>query len=163
FKASGHDLKHLIRCFCNSAAYQRTSRPVTGNEDDKVLFSHMTVKVLSPEVLYDSLLLAMGVDDLGEALRPPPQPQRGPALTGREQFVNFFTTKEEGDDPNEFGFGIPQMLRLMNSAVFNKTTPVVEKLSTDAADRDKAIEGLFLTVLARRPTAVEAKKMADYV
>jgi len=35
--ASGFDHKHLARCICNSKAYQRTSRPVGGNEEDRRL------------------------------------------------------------------------------------------------------------------------------
>src|SRR5207248_1876187 len=55
FTASGFDLKHLARCITTSQAYQRSSRPVPGNEADIVAFSHMTVKALTPEVLYDAL------------------------------------------------------------------------------------------------------------
>src|SRR5262249_61536785 len=55
FAASGFDFKHLARCITTSKAYQRTSRPVPGNESDTVAFSHMAVKVLIPEVLYDAL------------------------------------------------------------------------------------------------------------
>jgi hypothetical protein len=50
FKTSGFNLKHFVRCVCNSEAYQRTSRPVKGNEDDRDFFSHMAVKVMGPEV-----------------------------------------------------------------------------------------------------------------
>src|SRR5262249_1448060 len=55
FVASGFDVKNLIRAICNSQAYQRTSKPQGDNEDDNVLFSHMNVKVMSPEQLFDSL------------------------------------------------------------------------------------------------------------
>ena len=37
FKASGYDRKHLIRCICNSKAYQRSSETVTANESDEKL------------------------------------------------------------------------------------------------------------------------------
>ena len=32
-KASGFDVKELVRAICNSQTYQRTSKPVQGNED----------------------------------------------------------------------------------------------------------------------------------
>src|SRR5205807_309050 len=54
FIASEFDIKHLIRCVCNSRAYQRSSRPASGNEKDGELFSRMAVKPIEPEALYDS-------------------------------------------------------------------------------------------------------------
>src|SRR5581483_5086807 len=44
FADSGFDVKHLVRCVCNSRAYHRTSRPAAGNEADAELFSRMAVK-----------------------------------------------------------------------------------------------------------------------
>ncbi len=38
FKASNFSFKQLIRGICNSQAYQRTSRPLLGNKDDRELF-----------------------------------------------------------------------------------------------------------------------------
>src|SRR5262249_21025082 len=61
FAASGFDVKHLYRCMCLSGAYQRTSRPVPGNERDEKLFGRMAVKPVGPEALYDSLLVVYGV------------------------------------------------------------------------------------------------------
>src|SRR5262249_34063385 len=49
FVASGFDVKHLVRCICNSQAYQRTSRSAAGNEADAVLFSGMAGKRIGPE------------------------------------------------------------------------------------------------------------------
>jgi hypothetical protein len=146
FKKSGFDQKHLIRCICASQAYQRTSRPNNNADAEPHLLARMTVKVMSPDVLYDALTQVLGVKDL---------PQ------GRQGFVTFFTTKEEGDDPDEFGLGIPQFLRLMNSPVFNEGGPVTDELAKEVPA--KAIETLFLRTLSRRPTAAEAEKMAAYV
>src|SRR5262249_4422152 len=69
FRRSNHDIKHVTRCLCNSQAYQRTSRPLPGNESDSELFSHMAVKVLSPEVFYDSLGLLVPLDSVA-SVRP---------------------------------------------------------------------------------------------
>jgi hypothetical protein len=66
FKASGHDFKHLVRCLCNSQAYQRTSRSLPENEGDKKLFSRMVVKVMSPESFYDSLTVLL-TDEMAPA------------------------------------------------------------------------------------------------
>lgn len=167
FTDSGFDLKHLLRAFCNTKAYQRTSSPIKGNEDDTQLFSRTTVKVMNPEVLYDSLTQAMGVSNLGGTTTPSRfgggAIGRGPQGGGREQFVAFFTTKDESDDATEIGFGIPQYLRLMNSRPFNEGGVVVERLMKDDSSPEKVIEGLFLTTLSRRPEPDEVKKLAAYV
>jgi len=70
--------------------------------------------------------------------------------------------EEAGDDPDEFSLGVPQFLRLMNSAQFNGRAPVVERLMKDDTPADKVIEGLYLATLSRRPTETEAKKLGDY-
>src|SRR5262249_43617710 len=104
FASSGFDLKHLARCITTSKTYQRTSRPVSGNEADANGFSHMAVKVLTPEVLCDALALAVK----GSVERP----------EAREQFVRAFRTGEDAT-PTEYIQGIPQMLRLMNAPLRN--------------------------------------------
>src|SRR5208283_2944919 len=46
-KSAGFNQKHLIRAICNSQTYQRTSRPTEGNKQDRELFSHMALKLLT--------------------------------------------------------------------------------------------------------------------
>src|SRR5262249_31349428 len=53
FAASGFDLQHLIRGIAKSQTYQRTSRVLPGNKSDQQWLSHMAVKPLRPEVLFD--------------------------------------------------------------------------------------------------------------
>src|SRR5262249_36190169 len=65
FVASEFDIKHLIRCICNSQAYQRSSQPTAENREDIKLQSHHAIKVMSAEVLYDSLTQAMGHEPAG--------------------------------------------------------------------------------------------------
>src|SRR5439155_12477874 len=60
FGDSGFDIKQLIRGICNSQAYQRTSKPVGDNRDDRMLYSHQSIKVLSGEQLYDGLPAVIG-------------------------------------------------------------------------------------------------------
>jgi hypothetical protein len=62
FADSGFDVKHLVRCVCNSRAYQRTSRPAAGNEADAEHFARMAVKPVGPEALYDSIMVVFGVN-----------------------------------------------------------------------------------------------------
>lgn len=167
FKASGFDLKHLIRCVCNTQAYQRTSKPLKENAEDTALFSHMTVKVMDAEVLYDSLCTALGTPELRTATAfggrgfgggPP-----GGGGGARQAFVRFFSTKEEGDDGTEMGFGVPQFLRLMNSRPFNEGGALIDAMVKEEMTPDEAIEVLFLRTLSRRPTQDEVQKFSAYL
>jgi hypothetical protein len=167
FRAAGFDQKHLIRAICNSQAYQRSSKPLKENEQDTQLFSRQAVKVMDPEVLYDSLCLALGTTEL-RTTAGGERPGFGGGFRGgnggpRAAFVNFFSTKEDGDDATEMSFGIPQFLRLMNSKPFNEGGAVIDKLTKDGASPEQVIEGLYLTALARRPTEAEVKKLTAYI
>src|SRR5206468_3616833 len=109
FKASGFDLRYLCQAICISESYQRTSMPVAGNAKDDKLFSRMLIKVLTPEQLFDSLVVATGNPGnrgLGKPINNP-----------RAQFVSFFRSDGEGDAIN-YQRGIPQALRMMNSGQF---------------------------------------------
>ena len=55
FVANKYDMKHLIRQIMNSAAYQRSSKKVTGNEADNRYYSRYLVRRLSGEVILDCL------------------------------------------------------------------------------------------------------------
>lgn len=170
FIASGHDLKHLIRCLCNSAAYQRTSWPLPENKDDEKLFSHMAVKVLGPDALFDSLVLALGNPKLPGGLGSPlpyevyagkPPGATRPQL--REEFLKFFDTKDDSGKATEYTHGIPQVLALLNARQFNAAPPIVDKLIKSGVSQEKAIEALFLAALSRRPTADEVRPMTTYL
>jgi hypothetical protein len=165
FAASSFDLKHLIRCVCNSETYQRSSAPIAENKDDVEHFSHQTVKVMSAEALYDSLTAAMGSEPSagGAGGGRPGAGGRGFGGGGREQFVRFFDTREEGDGASDSGHGIPQFLRLMNSAQLNRTTALVNRLVKEDMSREKAIETMYLTTLSRRPTPTEVEKLSAYL
>jgi hypothetical protein len=109
FVSSGFDLKHLARDIVSSKAYQRSSDPVAGNESDTTAFSHMAVKVLSPEVVYDSLTVLFAVD---KTFFTKKQGAKGKASAipeqSREQFARFFRLGEAAD-PTEYTQGIPQL------------------------------------------------------
>jgi hypothetical protein len=147
FKSSGHDIKHLFRCLCNSQAYQRTSKPLPQNEADAALFSHMAIKPLSPDAFYDSLIV---LNSIG---------RNGGKNSSREQFLSDFRTQEGAD--GVFSHGIPQFLKRMNGEEFNSGAAIIDQLRS--ASRDQAIESLYLATLARRPTADEVRLMSAYL
>lgn len=162
FVASQFDLKELIRAICNSTTYQRTSKPNKSNEGDTVLFSHMTIKPLAPEQLYDSLVSVVGAGRGTPAgnRKAAQQKTNGPN-NPRAQFVNFFMV-EEGADPTEYQAGIPQALRLMNSPQLASNPALLGQLERSAAP-EKVIERLYLATLSRRPTPAEMERSVRYV
>ncbi|HKB06526.1 MAG TPA: DUF1553 domain-containing protein, partial [Gemmataceae bacterium] len=171
FVASEFDVKHLFRCIGNSKAYQRTSRPVPGNEADAILVSKMAVKPVGPEALYDSMMVvyaaskslpASGKPGAGKPMKPGTGKPGGPAMSPRDEFIHFFHGPG-GAEPGEFAHGIPQFLRRMNGESFNAPNPIVARLVREEASPERAIQTLFLATLTRRPTAEEQALMMKYV
>jgi hypothetical protein len=165
FKKNDFDLKHLIRGICASRAYQRTSRPCEGNREDTELFSHMAIKSMTPEQLYDSLTAVMGDRPGGGKGFGGKKKNfaKGQPRSPRDQFIAFFRTADD-PDPTEYNGGIPQALRLMNSAL---TAPANARLLNEAMELGKTpeeiIEHLYLGALARRPTVEETRRLTAYV
>lgn len=158
FVASGHDLKHLIRALTNSQVYQRSSRALPDNAQDKELLSHMALKPLRPEVLFDSLQVVNKGSGYGPA---PATPKDAGGLTPRETFARFFGNQEWSNDPSELVYGIPHYLRLMNVADGGTVLPKL--LTQGGDDSKKVIELLYLSALARRPSEAELATMQQYV
>jgi hypothetical protein len=164
---SGFDLKHLTRCICLTKAYQRTSATVSGNKDDVQFYSHMPVKVMSADMLYDSLavVLGHGVGDDAKAAPKKKGMNKKQGFAGpREQFRHFFHAEADDDSGvvEDYTHGIPQVLRLMNSRQTNELGAAVGRL-TRGATPDRNIETLFLATLSRKPSEVEAKRMQAYL
>ncbi|QDU96622.1 DUF1549 domain-containing protein [Lignipirellula cremea] len=129
FLASGTDVKHLIRCLCNSQTYQRTSRPLPENASDETLCSHMAVKVLTPDMLADSREIIIGG-----------------RLGGRDakRYEELFINDELA---TQLGYGIPHYLRLMVLHADERQVPAtlddlfLKVLSRLPTDEDRKLMG----------------------
>jgi hypothetical protein len=162
---SEFDLKHLVRCLCLSNAYQRTSIGLEEDGRENSSYDRMPVKMLPPGVLYDSLKRATGWPELKLGL-----PERKTKLTvlttftPREVFVDFFRSSQGMEaDPLENDHGIPQALKLMNADQLNQVPPIVRQITESAAGPEDAIERLYLTALARRPSSAEVSLIKGYL
>jgi hypothetical protein len=155
-----YDLKYLIKAMCLSETYQRTSKPTADNGADTKLFSHMTMKVMSPEQLFDSLAAVTG--NLRDTKGPKGVNPKGPRLGARDQFVNFYLAGAETTSAVDYEAGIPQALRLMNSPIANNPATIRALLGKDTKPAD-AVEKIYLAALSRRPTAAELKDLTAYV
>ncbi len=162
FVASGFDVRQLIRALCNSETYQRTSKPTARNREAvPELFSRMAVKVLTPEQLYDSLVMILGAPNQANPRRNPANAARLRNASPRALFIAFF----KGDDnaePTEYQAGIPQVLRMMNAPMLNNFATLAPLLKSDKTP-EQIIERLYLTALARRPSAHELQRCVALV
>jgi hypothetical protein len=169
FAQGGFNVKDLVRAICNSETYQRTSKPSGNNESDEVLFSHMGIKVMSPEQMFDSLEKIGGGPGknvpAGKKNKKPAQPnkKKGGPNNQRAAFVAFFQLGD-GADPTEYQAGIPQALRLMNAPQLSNGNALLGKL-VGIPDQQpaKVIEQLYLATVSRPPTLQEISRLADYV
>jgi hypothetical protein len=162
FVTSGFDVKHLIRGVCLSRAYQRSSKPVSGNEKDDRFVSHRSVKVMTPEQLYDSLTLVTRTPaQERDAVKKAGGMKAGPAGP-RDQFVQFYLAGAEATDATEYEAGIPQALRLMNSR-FAGGPNSVRAIAPPGTATPAAIEAIYLSALSRRPTTDETARLTAYV
>ena len=162
FADSGFDVKHLVRCICNSQAYGRTSRPLAENQKDETLFSHMAVKVMTPEVLYDSLHVVVNAwpADPAPGSGKKPQKHQEVILEPRDAFVRFFARTADVDRGEQFAYGIPHMLRLMNGRELNPDPPFIAEQSAEKSP-EELIKTIYLVVLSRQPSEQELRRMIE--
>jgi hypothetical protein len=153
FVESGFNLKFLCRAILNSRTYQQTSRPGKDADPRRAaeLFARMSIKVLSAEQLYDSLVEILG------------PPTRDKDRSGaRSEFVQFIADDPDRD-PTRYERGIPQLLRLMNSPQFagKNVSALLSRIATSDRSADEVADELFVAILARRPTAAERQLVHD--
>ncbi|MCH7990230.1 MAG: DUF1553 domain-containing protein, partial [Planctomycetes bacterium] len=166
FVKSDYNLKQLIRWICNSDAYQLTSRFNDTNrlDDPKKgyppLFSRMYIKQMTPEQLFDSLLVATKADHVGQSDWDGVSKKRQQWL---QQFVIAFQT-EENDEETTFDGTIPQALLMMNSRLVqdavgdNRGTYFYEVVHSRRDER-QAVRKLCLAALSRYPTEEELNRV----
>jgi len=167
FNDSGHDVKHLIRCICNSEAYQRTSRTKDENHTLTAAFGRMPLRVMTADQLYDSLKQAYGDPKLD--LRAPGLDDgntRGESAAVGDAYLEFlrrFGTNKE--DATDFTHGIPQMLTMINHPRLLAGSKALDayRKARPAATEKQVVEWLHLSTLSRRPTAREQEATARYL
>lgn len=161
---SGFDLKHLIRAIVTSRAYQRTSQALPQNRDDSEHFSHVAVKPLRPEMLYDSLSVVLYPVLPKPGAKPgPPPPLTGLPKTPREEFARAFAMRPDETVGSQVNTGVPQFLQLLNGDLLNRETPGLARLLRGDPAPAEAIESIYLTALSRRPSSEETRWMLEFV
>ena len=164
FVKSGYDLKQLVRWICNSEAYNLTSRFSDGNlKDDPAagetpMFSHLYIKSMTVEQVYDSLLVATNAHKTASGGWEQAESRRQQWL---QQFVQTFGT-DENDESTSFDGTIPQALMMMNGELIQNAlkdaqgSTLHRVLTSPAKPADKAKQ-LYLATLTRVPSERELK------
>ena len=170
FVKARYDVKQLVRWIANSEAYNLTSQFGRDNELDNPaagevpLFSHMYVKTMSPEQLYDSLIIATEAHKAGRSSWAEADKKKQQWM---QQFVVAFDT-DEADEATTFNGTIPQALLMMNSELVkdaissDKGTYLGSVLANRGSDMDK-INQLYESVLGRKPSRTELTKFNGIV
>jgi hypothetical protein len=179
FVKSGYDMKQLMRWIANTEAYNLTSKITKKNEVDNpaageaALFSHMYVKPMTAEQLYDSLIVATSAHKSGRGGWEQSERQRQQWL---QQFVRAFGN-DMAEESNSFDGTIPQALMMMNTnprpegdqatlmsgaVSLEAGSHLAELLAGPGADSVK-IQKLFQTALGRMPTRSELTKLQSVV
>jgi hypothetical protein len=164
FSKVNYDVKHLIRWICNSEAYNLTSRMKPANMKDNPaagetpMFSHMYVKSMTAEQLYDSLIIATNAHKAGRSNWESAEAQRQRWLG---QFFQTFGT-DENDEATSFDGTIPQALTLMNgelveNAISNSKGSLLNDVLTSKSSDAEKIKKLYLATLSRTPSQSEIK------
>jgi Protein of unknown function (DUF1553)/Protein of unknown function (DUF1549) len=171
FVKSGYDCKQLMRWIANSEPYNLTSRSTKKNEQrdnpaagESALFTHVYVKSMTAEQLYDSLIVATNAHKSGRSGWEQSEKQRQEWL---QQFVRTFGT-DDGEESNSFDGTIPQALMMMNGdlvkdAVSVKSGSHLGDLLAGKGNDVQKIQRLYLTALGRQPTKAELGKAQGYL
>ncbi len=176
-----YDTKYLIRKIMNSAAYQRSSKPLPGNADDDRYYSHYLLHRLSAEVILDAYAQVTGVPtaftqiqagagDL-RAYAGYPLGTRALELPDSQvvsHFLDAFGRPERGQTcscERQQDSSVGQALHVNNGKTLNDKirapdSRVAAWLKENVADED-AVKRIYLMALSREPTAKEMQKFKE--
>jgi len=166
FIASDLDVRHLVRCIANSQAYQRTSKPgKEKNAETTAAFGRMPIKLMSADMLYDSLRLAM-TDPLLDLRAYDAKVAGGfsessPVGSAYDEFVKVFTINEE--NAMEFTHGIPQFLTLINHVKLRSGGKTVDDMLKEKMETPAIVEALYPGTLSRKPTPAELSESLEFI
>ncbi len=162
FIVSGFDLKFLKAAITSSRAYQLSSSGYAPGQDDPTLFARMPVRGLTPEQLYDSLMIATGIER---------EQQNSPfalnSNSGRADIDDRFA--EDGSKKTDHRTSILQALTLMNGRLVADATDLGGSGTLTALSdayflsTEEKVNAIYLAVLSRLPEPDELARMTRYV
>jgi hypothetical protein len=154
FKHYNYDLKKLIRWICNSNPYNLSciANKTNDKPEQEALFGRMVLKSMSPEQLFESLMVATKAE-AAESKKT--------KNDLKKRWLGALIANFGDDEGNEVNFNgtVVQALLMMNGEDINKEISRKEKGAVAIAifkrTEPAAIAELYLTALNRPPTAKE--------
>ena len=153
----------MVRCLCNSRAYQRSVHSSPGADDargsTRNLFGRAPLRNMTADMLLESLKLAYGDPkfDLRNLSKGDGNANGESAAVGDEylEFHRRFGTNEE--DPTDFTHGIPQMLTFLNHPRLLQGSRGLDEFlkKNPEVTPEEIIRRLYLSTLPRYPTPDE--------
>lgn len=162
FRASGHDLKSLVRWITRTRAYSLSSvrKGKAANEDAIGFFTFMLARPLTAAQMYESVLTLTGASATSKNEN---------TAAEKRQFINEFERAFGSDEAEtsapKFNGTITQALMMMNSPLMERCTQCapgsfLHKLATDPERTvDEKVDTLYLAALARTPTGAERQQI----
>lgn len=167
FRAEGYDVKQLIRWIMASRPYQASSVRLKGAEKEEGAFDSMTLRPMSPEQLFDSLLTATQAHRAGNE-----EGSDRRRDTWLRQFL-FTFGNDEGEEVTSFQGTIPQALMMMNGelmqdALSGKPGSFLAECVEAAGKQSRApaaymVDQIYLAALSRHPTPREVQQAGHQV
>ncbi len=169
FRTQGYDLRRLMQWIVLSKPYALSSELASAQQSvdqpfaaGGPLFSRFYARQLSPEAVYDSLLVAAGKHGRGNARD---------AERDRRFWLGQFTIELQNDENREvdlFDGAIPQTLEMWNGELTSQALSLKDQgllasiVGSEMSDNDK-IKHLFLSALSREPTNAEMRLVRGMV
>jgi hypothetical protein len=177
FRASGYDLRSLLRLILISRTYQQSSVALPGGTPAELAFTRYTIRRLDAEILADALAWLGGVgpgysSPIPEPFTFIPDSQRTIALADGSITSPFLVKfgrpsrdtgllSERNNQPSE-----EQALYLLNSSEVRKridSSPVLKPVyNLPKAQRSEQVRRIYFIILNRPPTAEEQDLVAAY-
>jgi hypothetical protein len=170
FAQNGYDLRRLLRQIVLSHAYQLSSSPPAGadNDTENVYYAHYTVKRLTAEQLADAIDQVTLSQEKYPGLPAGTKAIQLPDTAVRSLLLDLFGRParqiacecERGTQPN-----IAQALHLMNGDFLTRKIAAkdgrIQKLLASKTELPACVEELYMATLSRAPKPEElAKAMA---
>jgi Protein of unknown function (DUF1549)/Protein of unknown function (DUF1553) len=160
FKNYNYDLKKLIRWICNSNAYNLTfvANKTNDKPESEGLFSRMLLKSMSPEQLFESLM----VSTKAEAAE-----SKDAKKNLRTVWLNKLVSNFGDDEGNEVNFNgtVVQALLMMNGKDINEAISRKDKgtvsmaMAKNKTNVNGIVNDLYLATLNRPARATEIAKI----
>ena len=162
FRATGHDLKHLIRKITTSYVYGLSSQPVERNRGDTRFFSRHYRTRLKAETLLDAVCDITGVPESFGGAAPGTRAAALWTFRTPNVFLDTFGRPDPNQDPpcERLPEGsVTQALHLMNAPNLQEKLQADDGWVTALAKSDKSpdtiIEEIYLYCFSRKPAPAE--------